>query len=345
MALGKGFGIVLASDGSLWAWGEQDFARSSVLGLKNVNRTTALRRIGNGTNWTDIAVSDGSCLAVKSDGTLWSWGQHVEGAPASSDMPMQILADADWRQVAVGNGGLAIKGDGTLWAWGDNSAGQLGIGGATQASDPVQVGVSTNWVRIWSSSIQTVGLQSDGSLWFCGALRGPKPEGVIRVPTRVSPDADWVDASIGWYTVFAVKSDGTLWCFGDKAGVYSQTPGAATLSPRQIGTGNDWKACASYGGFYTVLMKKDGTLWTLDYNQGTMPTIREINLHEGVVAFAACMNNVGVALSRDGAVWTWGTVFGEHSPDYLERCYRERQHPKFTTRSQPWRLAVVNSGI
>jgi RNA polymerase sigma factor (sigma-70 family) len=344
IALGKGFGILLASDGSLWAWGEQDIALSPVLGLKNVNRTTALRRIGTGTNWTDIAVSDHSCVAIKSDGTLWGWGQDIEGAPASSDTPVQIFPGTDWKQVAVGYGGLAIKRDGTLWAWGENSAGQLGIGGATQASDPVQVGASTNWVRIWSSSIQTVGLQSDGSLWFCGALRGPKPEDIIRVPTRVSSDTDWVDVSIGWYTVFAVKSDGTLWCFGDKAGIYSQTPGAVTLNPKQIGTGNDWKTCASYGGFYTVLMKKDGSLWTLDYNQGTMPTIRGINLHEDIVALAACMDDVGVALSRDGAVWTWGTVFGEHSPDYMLRCYRERLRPKFTIRHQPWRLAVVSSG-
>ena len=143
-------------------------------GLKNENQTTALRRIGAGTNWTDIAVSDHSCVAIKSDGTLWGWGQDMEGTTASNDTPVQIFPDADWKQVAVGNGGLAIKRDGTLWAWGENSAGQLGIGGTTQASDPVQVGTSTNWVRIWSSSIQTVGLQSDGSLWFCGALEGAK---------------------------------------------------------------------------------------------------------------------------------------------------------------------------
>lgn len=344
IALGKGFGILLASNGTLWAWGEEAIAFSPVLGLKNVTQTTALRRIGNDTNWTDIAVSDSSCLAIKSDGTLWGWGRQGDGGSVKRDTPAQILPGAEWKQVAVGDGVLAIKRDGTLWAWGNNSAGQLGIGGTTEASEPVQVGSSTNWARIWSSSIQTVGLQSDGSLWFCGALRGPKPDGIIRDLTRVSPDAGWVDVSIGWYTVFAVKSDGTLWCWGDKAGAYSQTPGAPTLTPRQINLGSDWKACASYGGFYTVLMKRDGSLWTLNYNRGTLPTIREINLHAGIAALAACMDNVGVALSRDGAVWTWGTVFGEHSPDYLLRCHRERQRPKFTICDRPWRLAVIDSG-
>jgi RNA polymerase sigma factor (sigma-70 family) len=65
------YGIFLASDGSLWSWGEERLGWP-VLGLKNTNiqNTVSLRRIGNESDWVNIAVGDSHCLAVKSDGTL-----------------------------------------------------------------------------------------------------------------------------------------------------------------------------------------------------------------------------------------------------------------------------------
>jgi RNA polymerase sigma factor (sigma-70 family) len=67
--------IILASDGSLWSWGEES-SGWPVLGLANTNiqNTVSLRRIGYDKDWVSITASDSDCLAVKSDGTLWAWG-------------------------------------------------------------------------------------------------------------------------------------------------------------------------------------------------------------------------------------------------------------------------------
>src|SRR5213075_2547205 len=77
IALGQRHGLILASDGSLWSWGS-DFLGWPVLGLGTINKSTKLRRIGTETNWASISANHVHNLAIKMDGTLWTWGQSVE---------------------------------------------------------------------------------------------------------------------------------------------------------------------------------------------------------------------------------------------------------------------------
>jgi alpha-tubulin suppressor-like RCC1 family protein len=222
VSLGERHGLVLASDGSLWCWGS-DFLGWPVLGLGNVPPQTRLRRIGSDTNWIGISAGTSHNVALKSDGTLWAWGcnlsgQFGSGAPdrkhAAVYSPVPAAPGNDWKQaVAGGIHTIALKRDGTLWAWGHNWPGCLGTGSTNNSAVPVQVGSSTNWVKVWASVVESVGLQADGSLWYWGENpdpRSPQGVGALHVPTRVSPDTNWVDVGFGPNTVFAVKSDGTL---------------------------------------------------------------------------------------------------------------------------------------
>jgi alpha-tubulin suppressor-like RCC1 family protein len=65
----SGYAVVLASDGSLWSWGEEPNS-SPVLGFANIKNTPSLRHIGHETDWKDVASSEYHSLAIKSDGTL-----------------------------------------------------------------------------------------------------------------------------------------------------------------------------------------------------------------------------------------------------------------------------------
>src|ERR1035437_11096463 len=78
ISLGERHGLILASDGSLWSWGSDahDTLRP-VLGLGNVTAQTRLRRIGNETNWVSISAGSEHNVAIKSDGTLWAWGENI----------------------------------------------------------------------------------------------------------------------------------------------------------------------------------------------------------------------------------------------------------------------------
>ena len=92
---------------------------------------------------------DSHTAAVRSDGTLWSWGYNLygqlgDGTTTSRSIPVQIGTATNWREVATGYyHTIALKTDGTLWSWGYNSDGQLGNGVSDTAVHPTatQVGV------------------------------------------------------------------------------------------------------------------------------------------------------------------------------------------------------------
>jgi RNA polymerase sigma factor (sigma-70 family) len=356
------YGIFLASDGSLWSWGEERLGWP-VLGLKetNIQNTVSLRRIGNETDWVNLATGGSHCLAIKSDGTLWAWGgnfnyQLGDGTEITRPTPVPSIPGNDWKQAAAGGSdSYALKHDGTLWAWGNIWAGWLGIGSAKNTTKAVQVGTSTNWIKIWSGNIQTVGLQSDGSLWFWGSLTGDSNDkDKFLVPTRISPDTNWVDVCFGYFTVFAIKSDGTLWSWGRDANFYTQAPDTSMNAvPRQVGTENDWQSCVSSpGGFYHILKKKDGSFWALDASdhRRVKPAaeykpvkLRKINLPKDIVAFAAGGDNIGVVLTRDGEVWTWGRVIGELSPKDYWGPNGKPLNPESKVIDKPWQLSNIDS--
>lgn len=359
ISMGGTHGLILASDGSLWSWGE-DFLGWPVLGLGNVATQTSLHRIGQETDWANLASSFTHSLAVKSDGTLWAWGANIshqlgDGTTTTRSTPVPSVEGTDWKQVAAGNStSFALKGDGTLWAWGDNWAGNVGIGSTIESREAVQIGSRTNWTRVWAGGVQTVGLQSDGSLWFWGSLTGDSTH-LLLVPTRVSADTNWAEVGFGYFTILAIKTDGTLWAWGRNAGIHTGRPmQLLNETPVQVGINTDWQACSSSESFSQVLKKKDGSLWALDASEYSVVKasykpvkLTPIKLQKDIVAFGAAGRGVtGIALTREGEVWTWGKVLGEYTPAYPKlqslatrmgwKTHRFDRKP--VIREEPWQL-------
>jgi alpha-tubulin suppressor-like RCC1 family protein len=149
-------GAAIKAGGTLWVWGGN--ARGQ-LGNGVAGGGIALSspvQIGALTNWAQIAMSvtGEASAAVKTDGTLWSWGFNTSGQLGQNDAtsrssPVQIGALTNWFQISSGDENFsAIKTDGTLWGWGDNGFGRLGDGTTTNRSSPVQIGALTNWFRV-----------------------------------------------------------------------------------------------------------------------------------------------------------------------------------------------------
>jgi alpha-tubulin suppressor-like RCC1 family protein len=377
ISLGERHGLILASDGSLWSWGS-DFLGWPVLGQGKASlKSTILRRVGHDTNWVSLSAGENHNLAVKSDGTLWTWGESVQGGRLRPIYtPAPAAPGNDWKQAAAGGIiSVALKKDGTLWAWGNNWAGSLGIGSTNSSAVPVQVGSSTNWTKVWAGLLETVALQSDGSLWYWGENPNPavgQGTGQIVAPKRISPDTNWVDVGFGVNTVFAIKSDGTLWTWGRQADRYTgATNTAQDAIPSRVGTNSDWRSlCATTGWWCNGLIKKDGSLWFMDASEGKpngprtpyQPVqFRRIDLEMDYVAFAAGATHaagpgvhgpIGVILTRDGEVWTWGMVLGD-PPTLKSGCQAlgarmarlllprkpmEDPTPDAVYRDQPWQL-------
>jgi RNA polymerase sigma factor (sigma-70 family) len=351
--------ILLAPDGSLWSWGEERLGWP-VLGLGNIHHSVSLRRIGTENDWVSIAVGESQNLAIKSDGTLWGWGQNLyyqlgDGTKITRPTPVPSIPGHDWKQAAIGICSLAIKNNGTLWAWGNNWAGQLGVGSTKATTNAVQVGTSTNWTKILGGGIQTVGLQSDGSLWFWGILTGDaKDTNAFLVPTHVAPGTQWVDACLGYSMVLAIKSDATLWAWGNGANFYT---GVADTNlnavPMQVGKDSDWQSISSANGcFYHILKKNDGSFWVLDGSEHRIVKpasaykpiqFKKLDLPKDIVVFAAGGDNIGVVLTRSGEVWTWGNVIGENAPKAFLGSNHQQLSPKYKVIDKPWQLSFVDT--
>ncbi len=89
-------------------------------------------QIGTDTNWSTLAADNQYSLGIKTDGTLWAWGQNINGNLGNNTqinllVPTQITTDSDWQAIAASyNCTIALKMDGSLYAWGSNQFGSLG---------------------------------------------------------------------------------------------------------------------------------------------------------------------------------------------------------------------------
>jgi len=143
-------------------------------------------------------------------------------------------------------------------------------------------------------------------------------------------------------------------------------------TPVRIGTNCDWQSiCASTGWWCKGLTKKDGSLWFMDASGGnpnSPPTpyqpvqFRRVEFQKEYVAYAAgavhaaapgVHGPIGVVLTGDGEVWTWGMVLGD-PPSLKSRAgelalkftntfhFKMRPvHPDPIFREKPWQLRNV----
>jgi alpha-tubulin suppressor-like RCC1 family protein len=141
------------TDGTIWMWGSNS---GGALGQNNRTERSSPVQVGGGTDWGITVHTMGSTAgrigAIKTDGTLWTWGSNSFGClglnqphPSYVSSPTQVPGTT-WKSLTISpHTGLATKTDGTLWAWGINSYGQLAQNDLVNRSSPVQIGSETNW--------------------------------------------------------------------------------------------------------------------------------------------------------------------------------------------------------
>ncbi|WP_026977788.1 hypothetical protein, partial [Flavobacterium tegetincola] len=263
--------FIIKNDGTLWGVG------SNQLGSLGVNSTTQsftnFQQITTSNNWLKVAPSLYFTLALKSDGTIWSWGQddnNQTGNPPSSEsqlVPIQVGTAMDWVDIATSTGetAFALKANSTLWGWGANTGSLLVAASSVYSlSTPTQITTATNWSKISVGGVHILAQKADGILWSwgSGAARGVGENvnpGIT--PTQIGNEI-WKSFSAGGSTSFGVKENGTLWAWGyNTNGELADGTNTTHYLPVQIGTDTNWDTVN--GGIYSTSMatKTDGSVY------------------------------------------------------------------------------------
>ncbi len=160
-----------AIGGSIFSFG---FNTNGELGDSSVVAKSSPVQIGALTDWLSVSAGRVQTTAIKTDGSLWSWGKSSYlgiSAAGTKSSPVQIGTATDWLKVSSGDSSaMAIKTDGSLWGWGSNGSNfPLGTGVASGTlSSPVQVGTDTNWSKVSVGFYGGLAVKTNGTLWTWG---------------------------------------------------------------------------------------------------------------------------------------------------------------------------------
>jgi alpha-tubulin suppressor-like RCC1 family protein len=262
----------IKTDGTLWAWGNN--LEGQLGNNTNTNSFSSPIQIGSLTNWKQVSYIH----AIKTDGTLWGWGRNVNGQLGNNNRtsyssPIQIGSLTNWKQLSTGGSSfmLAIKTDGTLWGCGYNGTGNLGNGTSSDYSSPIQIGSLSNWKQVSAGGTNSVAVKTDGTLWawgnnFQGQLGINSNSNFYSSPIQIGSLTNWKMVSAANASCLAIKTDGTLWGWGDNGyGELGNNNRTQYSSPIQIGSLTNWKSVSC--GYTSAAVKTDGTLWAWGSNQ------------------------------------------------------------------------------
>jgi alpha-tubulin suppressor-like RCC1 family protein len=285
-----------------------------------------------GCDWKQAAAGGCYSIALKSNGTLWAWGNNWAGSlgigsTSNSAVPVQVGGATNWIKIWTGRlESVAMQSDGSLWYWGENpdpsipqNAGQILV--------PTRISPDTNWVDVGFGDATVFAIKSDGTLWTWGrnahVYTGASNQTLNATPKRIGTDSDWQN----------ISACGLWWCQG--------------------------------------LIKKDGSLWLMDASDGKpngprspFPPVpfRRVTLTNDVVAFTAGSGHapapchhvpIGAALLRNGEVWTWGMVLGEDKKNLYYYANQAGKRLGFKVRAfdpdpifrkEPWLLPNAETG-
>ena len=321
VAAGKSHTLVLGSDGSVWAAGDNTYGK---LGIGSNDQKTSFSRCKDSTgnyinDAVDVAAGYAHSIILRSDGTVWASGRNNYGQLGDGtgvDKPSFVkvasgikLPSGNYNTIACGDSCTAIiKTDGYLYTCGNNFNGQLGLDGDYNNKPSfAQVTSVSNVVSVACGSNHTAIIDSGGTLYTCGYSNNgqlgrtfektPMNTGVIpRFYCHTSNFASVLSSvsavSCGNFFTVAI-SNGNLYksSGGDTDTAIKTCPGSFSQVEPNV------SSVSGYGESYSTL-KSDGTLYT----NGTDTGISNVaSIATGPKAPHS------VIVKKDGSVYVKGT--------------------------------------
>ena len=267
--------LFIKEDTKLWGWGKGTGHRFGTGSTSSITNHTYLGSVGNtqGSGWSNISSANNGTTGVKTDGTMWVWGQdrygrhgNGSGDPFTKTYPTQVGSGNTWtKAMTTWTNSLALDTQGRVWTSGWGYWGMNGHGNSNQIDTWTQVSSLGSGCTDILLAYQTAfalkggnvyawGRGSDGTL---GNGSSPMTQN-SPVQTQISNVAKLGSNAATRITRVgaAIKTDGTLWMWG--RGNYGQLgqPGSFShrSTPVQVGSDTDWES-VSLGASHTIAQK------------------------------------------------------------------------------------------
>ncbi len=242
--------------------------------------------------------------ARKADGSLWTWGNVLESADDDTGFsscrqknePSSFTTGIADMSIGLTHYSMLTP-EGKLYMWGRQYCGEFGNGSTATAISPLEVMSNVTAV---SNGGQTTAILKGKELFLCGRNDyGQIGDGTTEAkstPVKVLDDVRKCVAGYG--STYAIASDGTLLAWGrNEHGELGDGTKTEQHQPVSIMSGVKDIAAARHGGFGAVVLKEDGTLWTL--GETTDEVMNDVKMMSVGADFVAAVKN-------DGTLWTWG---------------------------------------
>jgi len=260
--------------GQLWCWGINRFGELGQGDVTPRSNPTVVTLPGQ---VLQFDFGDSHVCAVLDGGQLYCWGLdnsgqlgQGEGAPPQAISPARVGTARDWAYVSAGVAHTcALKRNGQLFCWGRNSQGQLGIGVESPSeTEPVRVGVESDWEEVASGSIHTCGIRRGGSLWCfgestSGVLGIPELPKTRQVePMQLGEERTWRTITVSDFKTCAVDTDHELWCTGRNLDGELGLDGEDKLEAlTSIAAGVDPRGGVALGLFHACIWRDGGPMY------------------------------------------------------------------------------------
>lgn len=316
----------LASDGTVWAWGD---SRSGQLGNGQTSNTSRPAQVYGLSGVKAVGNGYYTAYALMGDGTVRAWGvggsgQIGDGMEEDRSFPTAVSGLRDITAIATGSGfhELAVDKDGRVWGWGNNDSGQLGEDPDVvwQQDLPELVDGISDAKAVATGGSFSLALTNDGEVWAWGwnkqgQLGSGTSDEMRWTPERISGLPPIVAIGAGYNNGVALDADGNVWGWGQNTngaigdGTYSERRAPVKIS------GIDHVASIAAGYYHTLALKTDGTVWSWglnNYNQlgdGTDVKKNAPVQVPGLPAMAALSAGpfYNHAVDRYGNGWAWGS--------------------------------------
>jgi len=348
IGLGDVFSVGIENSGRLYSWGRNNTGqlgdgstidntptKSSPVQIATTAssftfiNTSSPVQVSAGTSWNAIAAGGTHVVAVKSDGTLWAWGQNAYGQVGSSSTlnqytPKQIETQNSFTSVAAGTDfSIAVNTNYSLWRWGFNSSTDLA---SPHRSNPLQLG-SGLFSKISAAKETALAITTGGSLYGWGKITTDDNFyfNLTLDPITWGVGYSYSDVNAGDSFIHAVQTDNSLWAYGkNDVGQLGLSDTVNRSSPVQISAGFNWGLLGGgaggpalqAGSLYITGNNAQGQLGLGDLVTRSSPTQLSAT-NQNMVPFPVRLNNNkwnyisagyshSTAIASDNTLYAWG---------------------------------------